>query len=449
MSRLFESFGDDADKPEIPIVPLAEADILADGILPDVGSSLFEGGNSLYDGESSLLDDVVLGESLALTEAELTATDAGETDDDDVPRGERLPNDYEIPDFERDEREVAAYEDALRRHVRQAIATAETAIHASFKAKREQLVREIKTSRSFEEERRASAMHTTRQYANAYPNHVDKKGINPPGFWENLFSFGRAGRLYREASIATEALEQLRTGMRKREEQLGALESQMSRALYLKEESIKKAMETDAGMAEFHARPEIAGLYKRVEKIKREREHYAKRLERGEVSSLEQRDRAISEHKLTLATLPLMGAIIAKVARFGELSYFQLRDLERKESLLSYDPRLDPLRNCVFDIYAVAGSVAAKLKRNDNGTAFRVADHFKACWRNQDKAEELYGQHRAALREDRGLAPMTPRDENEAEVIERLANLAAMVDGGGQARQFPDGAQPPQGAPSL
>ena len=76
------------------------------------------------------------------------------------------------------------------------------------------------------------------------------------------------------------------------------------------------------------------------------------------------------------------------------------------------------------------------------------APHFKACWRNQDKAEELYGQHRAALREDRGLAPMTPRNEGEAEIIERLANLAAMVDGGGQARQFPDQA-PPQNAQSI
>jgi hypothetical protein len=434
LSRLFENFGDDADEAELPIVPLPEADVLHDGLYDDGGSS-------------SLLDDVPFGEPLALAE-EAPAVVAPEEPDEDEIAASLSPLGYEIPDFEKDEREVAAYEDAERRHIRQAISNGETAIHASFKAKREQLTRELKASRSFEEERRASAMHTTRQYANAFPHHVDKRGVNPPGFWENLFSFGRAGRLYREASIATEALEQLRTGMRKREEQLGALESQMSRALYLKEESIKKAMETDAGRAEFHARPEIAGLYKRVEKIKKERETYAKRLERGEVSSEEQRDRAISEHKLTLAALPLMGAIIAKVARFGELSYFQLRDLEKKESLLSYDPRLDPLRNSVFDVYAVAGTVAAKLKRNDNGTAFRVADHFKVCWRNQEKAEELYAQHRAALREDRGLPAMPPRDEAEAEIVERLAALAAMVDGG-QARDQTHAATGSSAAPTL
>jgi hypothetical protein len=222
---------------------------------------------------------------------------------------------------------------------------------------------------------------------------------------------------------------------------LAALDGQMSRAIYLKEESIKKSMETQAGIDEFNNRPEIKGLFKRVEGVKKERERYEKRLERGDVSDDEQRDRAVRQFKLVYAELPIMGAIIAKVARFGGYSYFQLRDLEKKETLLSYDPRLDALRNSVFDVYSVAGAVAAKLRRNDNGTAFRVADHFKACWRNQEEAEELYGQHRAALREDRGLVAMTPRGENEAEIIERLANLATLVDGG-QGRSLADATPP-------
>ncbi len=371
-------------------------------------------------------------------------------DAEPAPAAQKLdleaPRDYEIPDFEKDAKDLEAYEDAKRRYQRQQLASAETAIQTSFGQKRQTLQMEIKNGRTFEDERRATAMVTTRAYANAYPIHVDKKGVNPPTFLENLFSFGRAGRLYRAAFVAAEALDSLRQAMRKREEQLAQLDDGMKRALYLKEEAIKKSLETEAGLNEFHERPEIRPLYKRIEKIKKEREEFAKRLEKGRVSDEEQRDRAMSEQKLTTTELPIMGAIIAKVARFGNLSYFQLRDLEKKESLLSYDPRLDPLRNCVFDIYSVAGSVAAKLRRNDNGTAFRVADHFKACWRNQDKAEELYGQHRAALREDRGLQPMEPRTAAEAEIIERLAGLAQMVDGG-QSRQFTD-APAPQGAPA-
>ncbi len=445
MSRLFESFGDDADKANVHLgSPLAGEH---DGIMPE---------RSLRDDEdefgafnetphaSALIEDTPIIPASDRTQP-LSLNDA-----EPAPAAQKLdldaPRDYEIPDFEKDAKDLEAYEDAKRRYQRQQLASAETAIQTSFGQKRQTLQMEIKNGRTFEDERRATAMVTTRAYANAYPIHVDKKGVNPPTFLENLFSFGRAGRLYRAAFVAAEALDSLRQAMRKREEQLAQLDDGMKRALYLKEEAIKKSLETEAGLNEFHERPEIRPLYKRIEKIKKEREEFAKRLEKGRVSDEEQRDRAMSEQKLTTTELPIMGAIIAKVARFGNLSYFQLRDLEKKESLLSYDPRLDPLRNCVFDIYSVAGSVAAKLRRNDNGTAFRVADHFKACWRNQDKAEELYGQHRAALREDRGLQPMEPRTAAEAEIIERLAGLAQMVDGG-QSRQFTD-APAPQGAPA-
>ncbi len=424
MSRLFESFGEDADEPVSSLLPLSDAAALHDALLAAA--------------DAPVLDEALAADIAASEEAEANAP---------PPATPGIPRiDYAIPDFEKDARELNAYEDAKKRHIRQQISSAETTIQASFKAKREGLVAEIRGARSIEEERRASAIHTTRVYANAYPHRVDKKGVTPPGFWENVFSFGRAGRLYREASLATEALEQLRTTMRKREEQLGALEGQMERAIVLKEDAIKKAMETDAGIAEFHARSEIEALYKRIENVKKERAEYEKRLERGEVSDEEQRDRAMSEFKLTHTELPLMGAIIAKVARYGKLSYFQLRDLAKKESLLGYDPRLDPLRNSVFDVYPIAGSVAAKIKRNDNGTAFRIADHFKACWRNQEQAEELYGQHRAALREDRGLPAMPPRDAAEAEIIERLATLAAAVDGG-QGREIPPNAVSQLGRP--
>lgn len=425
MSRLFESFGDDADKAESPIgSPLtgeSEADAADAFGAPDVAAEIY-----------GALEDEERAEPPALTPVERPrALSLHDDEETNLPPGGIEASPYNIPDFEQDAKDLDTYDDAKRRYQRQQIASAETAIQTSFAQKRDGLQREIKNGRTFEDERRATAMVTTRQYASAYPMHVDKKGVNPPTFWENVFSFGRAGKLYRAAFVAAEALTELRAAMHKREEQLGALDEQMKRAIYLKEESIKKALESEAGLNDFHERPEIKPIFKRIEKIKKERADYAKRVERGVVSDEEQRDREMGEQNLSPTELPIMGAIIGKVARFGKLSYFQLRDLEKKESLLSYDPRLDPLRNCVFDVYSVAGSVAAKLKRNDNGTAFRVADHFKACWRNQDKAEELYSQHRSALREDRGLQPMAPRNANEAEIIERLANLSQLIDGGG------------------
>ncbi len=397
-----------------------------------------EDGDDVFDATTvttSLLDDVT-SEALPADEQPKKAPAA----DGDGPNGSKLI--YEIPDFEQDERDLASYEDAKKRFLRQQISTAETAIQTSFKTKREQLTSELKASRIFEDDRRSAAVQTTRAYANLYPQHVDKRGVNPPTFIENLFSFGRAGRLYRAAFLATEALEELRTRMRRADEQLAALEGQMNRAIYLKEEAIKKAFETEAGIAEFHDRPEIAELYKRKKRIEKERAAWEARLESGSVTDEERRDRAMGEFHLTYATPPLQGAIIAKVARFGRLSYFQLRDLERKESLLSYDARLDPLRNSVFDVYPIAGAVTVKLRRNENGTAYRVADHFKACMRNAEEAEELYNQHRSALRADRGLPTMEFRDEAEAELIEKLAALAVMVEGGRVGESQPAGSSP-------
>jgi hypothetical protein len=434
LSRLFESFGDGADETEFPVgSPLSDE---PEAIAPETLAGSDFGSEETV---SLLADDEEPPERPASSHGPLSLNDAEE---EPLPHGPEVPLPYDIPDFEKDAKDLDAYEDAKRRYQRQQLASAETAIQTSFAQKRDQLQREVKNGKSFEDERRTAAQYTTRMYANAYPIHVDKKGVNPPAFFENLFSFGRAGRLYRAAFVAAEALDQLRQAMRKREEQLAALDDQLKRAVYLKEEAIKKSLESESGLNEFHERPEIKPIFKRIEKVKKERADFAKRVERGVVTDEEQRDRAMAEQKLTPTELPIMGAIIGKVARFGNLSYFQLRDLEKKESLLSYDPRLDPLRNCVFDVYSVAGTVAAKLKRNDNGTAFRVADHFKACWRNQDKAEELYGQHRAALREDRGLSPMEPRTPGEGEIIERLANLSSIVDGGqSTAGQPPPAAQ--------
>jgi hypothetical protein len=445
LSRLFENLGDGADETE---------NLLGSPLAGEPGSAVPESPFGKDEDEFGKIDaflppEAREDEAMAVAPAPAERPASRHLSDDNVPVTPAEidpPSAYEIPDFEKDTRDLDGYEDAKRRYSRQQLASAETAIQTSFGQKRDTLQREVKNGRTFEDERRANAMVSTRTYATAYPIHVDKRGVQPPTFFENLFSFGRAGRLYRTAFVAAEALDQLRQAMRKREEQLAQLDEGMKRAIYLKEEAIKKSLESESGLHEFHERPEIKPLFKRIEKIKKERAEYAKRLEKGKVTDEEQRDRAMSEQKLSPTELPIMGAIIAKVARFGNLSYFQLRDLAKKESLLSYDPRLDPLRNCVFDIYSVAGTVAAKLRRNDNGTAFRVADHFKACWRNQDKAEELYGQHRSALREDRGLSPMEPRNAGEAEIIERLGALSSMVDGG-NSKQFSDTA--PQSTPAY
>jgi len=135
---------------------------------------------------------------------------------------------YDIPDFEKTPRirRLRGFEAPLSAP---ALASAETAIQTSFAQKRDTLQREIKNGKSFEDERRTAAQYTTRAYANAYPIHVDKKGVNPPSFFENLFSFGRAGRSIARP-LSPPSARSTAPAMRKREEQLGALDEQLKRA---------------------------------------------------------------------------------------------------------------------------------------------------------------------------------------------------------------------------
>jgi len=334
----------------------------------------------------------------------------------------------EIPDFEADRRDLEAYDDARRRYERFLIGTAETEIRASFEQKRSQLVTDVAAGKEIEESRRQAALEATRRYASAFPHHVRKTGIDAPTLWENILSIGRAQRLYNAANVATEALDLIRTAIRKREDALDLLDGQLARTIRLKEDQILKHLASDDGIEEFHARAEVRLLAGRVARIRAEREHFAQRLERGEVRDEELRDRRMAEDRLEFLTPPVVGGMIAEVTRYGRLSYLRVRELDRRERLLPYDPRLDPLRSMVFDVYVVADSIAVRFRRTENGSAFRLADHFASMYRDPEKADEAYRAHRATLRDHRGLPATAPRTPIEAQIITKLVALARTVD---------------------
>jgi len=167
--------------------------------------------------------------------------------------------------------------------------------------------------------------------------------------------------------------------------------------------------------------------------VKKERAEYAKRLERGVVTDEEQRDRAMAEQKLIPTELPIMGAIIGKVARFGNLAYFQLRDLERKNRCSA------TIRGSTRCAIACSTSIRWRAPWRRNSSATITAPRSASPTTSSVLAQSGQGRralqpHRAALREDRGLEPMEPRNANEAEIIERLANLSSLVDGGQSAQ---------------
>jgi hypothetical protein len=134
----------------------------------------------------------------------------------------------------------------------------------------------------------------------------------------------------------------------------------------------------------------------------------------------------MAQRGLKFAAVPMDGIMIARIVRFGSLEYYVLRDLKNQEYLLSCDPKLEPLRDVVFDLTRSSAGYEASLKNTAEGVPMRVLDHLKQCFSSND-ATDMYARHRASLRTDRPNTKTTPRDESEAEMIAMLGLLAQAV----------------------
>ena len=342
-----------------------------------------------------------------------------------------------IPDFEKDAQSIAAYDEARIRYERREAGDAESRTRSSFTKKRDAIRAEIAVAASLLEERRLKAEKAFKGYANRYPHRVDRNKPMKPSIWESLVSLGNAGRMYNRAvTTAAEAIaaQSLR---RRKEHDEEELEQQLKRALYLQEDAIKKKLEGAEGVAAFHSRPGVAVLHKRVEEIKIERARYAQRMEKGEVPSAEQRDREFTERRIAQLEAPFAGMTIVRVARYGNLSYFLLRDMERKLYHLAYDVRLEPLIENVIDVYRIADSFETKLSRGPDGRPLAVTDHYAANFKDEEVARSEYRRARTALRAPRtDIPPMAFIDPTEQQLVDQLAQFARTIGPGAMAAQL-------------
>ena len=214
--------------------------------------------------------------------------------------------------------------------------------------------------------------------------------------------------------------------MRKRRDRLEQMERETRRSIYLREESVRKKLQTPEGLAALHADPMVKAAFAKMQVVMNERAKYDERVKRGEVPPEEARDREMEQRKLQFVSVPLESMMIVRTARFGPLEYYVLRNLQGREALLSADPALEPLRDVVFDVTRSSSGYEASLRHNDDGIPMRPLDHLKLCYSSSD-ASEYYKQHRADQRRDRISAKTPPRDAAEAELIAMLSMLAKAV----------------------
>ena len=331
-----------------------------------------------------------------------------------------------VPDFERDEAAIAAYESAKLAYIRAITHDAENKLRDVLAKRRDALNDEIATLRAVAKTKQDAANVATARYATKLPNRVRKSGIKPPSLWDRIRTFNRIHGFYRDALEAGEELDEANDQLRKRRDRLDAMERETRRSIYLREEAVRKKLQTPEGLASLHADPMVRSAFTKMQGAMNERAKYDERVKRGDVPPHEARDREMAQRGQSFARVPLQGAILARIARYGPLEYYILRDLANKEHVLACDPALEPLRDVVFDVTRSPAGYEASLRHTPEGTPMRVLDHLKACYSNNDAAD-LYARHRAALRTDRPTRTTASRDESEAELIAMLALLAQAV----------------------
>lgn len=327
----------------------------------------------------------------------------------------------EMPDFVADLAAIAQFEAARERFERGEAQAAEDEVRAGFQRRREALQVEINTADAVTAERQTRMQKTIEAYGRKFPHNIDRGRARKPSFFQNLASFGAAGRLFQATVTATGDLTDARSMKRRKEHDDEELDGQLRRSLAQLEESLKEKLKSPASNEKFLARPGNMALLNRVKEIRAERAAYAERLERGAVPPLEQRDRQFAQIAAKALEAPCTGVAIVAIETYGELSYLIFRDRERQHYYHEYDPRLEPLSDAVFDIYRIADRFEAKFHKRE-GKPMTLADHLTEFLRDDERARTQARNLRAALRQPR---PATPRPASaDRTVIDLLAELA-------------------------
>ena len=336
------------------------------------------------------------------------------------------------PDFATDHATLAEYEAIKERYLKSAISQAESAVRASYSKKRASALGEIKVAADALEERRAAADAALKAYAAAFPARVHGNQMERPSFFEGLFSFGKASRLYNAAEkTAGDVLDA--TAMYRRRQRFDEdLDAWLRRSIARVTNEIKQQSETPDWLAKFHAQPEVAQLWTKVQTIRGERDAYQKRLAAGQVSTEEQRVRFLGQNKIASLRPSFEGMMIDAIVHFGDTSILTFIDLSGNRFWLPYDHRAWNLVDSVFDAYRVVDEVKTKFSQTKDGRRFTPADHFTHRLGDEAEGRDAARKRTEALKAQKQVArDATVSDPDDKKVLDALTRLALTVGAGG------------------
>jgi hypothetical protein len=294
-----------------------------------------------------------------------------------------------IPDFRADERARQLYAQSLERRIKVYFSDQDATIRRTFAAKREEIAAELVAGEAIIAERHEAAQQAVAAYRLAYPHRFRAGRALKPAFFENLLSFGAAGKRFAAIAAANSALIEAQSNQRRLAYKDEELETEMNRELARVVEKTKETTASMEWLAELHREPAIAALKARVDAIDAERADFALRLKEDRVPDGELRDRAFAELNVRPIEIPLTGMMFYRVDRYGSLTYVIVRDLEKRFYALPYDPRLEAIIDGVFDIYRLADRFEVRQRVHaETKLPFTLVDHFVAC----NDGQELMGR---------------------------------------------------------
>ena len=333
-----------------------------------------------------------------------------------------------IPDFESDAAALAEYEAARQREERVALAEAEREVRSTYSRKRVAVLAEVSASSAALDDRRKKAEAALQAYAGNYPDHVHGQQLERPNFFQVLFSFGGASRLYNAAARSVDEVLNAQAAYRRHQRVEEELEAWLAHSLARAAAGVREQMQSPEWLDNFHAQPDIEDLWKRVEAIQAEREDYQMRLEAGEVSPLEQRARFMGENRLAPLRGPSDKVVIDSVVHFGDISCWIFIDINGAKSCLPYDRRLDNLIEWAFDTYILVDRLEVKFSRSEDGRRQSALDQYIERFTSESEGRNEWRNRTSALRTEQESAHEALVDDPEDKrLLDLLAALVASV----------------------
>lgn len=330
-----------------------------------------------------------------------------------------------VPDFEADAAAVADYEAALKSEERVATAEAEREVRATYSNRRAAGLSELTAAARTLDECRKRSESALKAYSERYPNHVHGLQLQRPSFFEVLFSFGGASRLYNAAARTVEETLKAQATYRRHQRSEQDLEDWLTRALTRAAADVREKMQAPDWLDRFHAQPDVEPLWKRVQAIREEREDYERRLESGDVPPLEQRARFLAENRLLALRGPSEHVVIESIVTFGDVSCWVFVDGSGTKFVLPYDHHLENLLEWAFDTYVMVDRIEVKFSRSEDGRRLSALDQYIARLGESDGRVEWRDRNTAVRLQMDSARQALVDDTDDQRLLDLLSALVA------------------------